>query len=52
MRYFFDIFDGEDWACDDHGINCDGEMGARRQEFLSLLKWLTITFPLMAPAWT
>ena len=38
MRYFFDIFDGDNWARDDHGINCNGDMVARRQAVLVLVE--------------
>ena len=38
MRYFFDIFDGDNWARDDLGVDCHDDMGARRQAVLALVE--------------
>ena len=38
MRYFFDIFDGDHWARDDRGIDCNDDVGARRQAVLALVE--------------
>lgn len=38
MRYFFDIFDGDNWARDDRGIECRDDAGARRQAVFALVE--------------
>lgn len=38
MQYFFDLHDGSGWARDDFGMNCQDDVGARRQAVLALVE--------------
>ena len=38
MQYFFDLYAGEGWPEDDHGIDCSDDVGARRQAVLALVE--------------
>ena len=38
MQYFFDLYAGEGWARDDYGIDCNDDVGARRQAVLALVE--------------